>query len=283
MNDEVRSPISDFRIQDMGLIYEASKGEPDHLHRHNYYTILVITDAVGIHVIDHESYRFGTSEIHFISPGQIHQVRLNKQPVGRALTFSSDFLAKNNIPESFISNINLFQDFGKSPPLSISPNLFSKLNALLNEMEACSLAEITYRERALGALLQLFLIYTNQEANFDLKILEKDGSAACILRDFKQLINQNFREEHQVSDYAKRMNISRKHLNNQIKKVTGKGAKEHIVERLILEIKRLLLHSDLSIKEISYQLSFKEPVHMSNFFKKYSGYTPTSFRFDHSI
>ena len=150
-------------------------------------------------------------------------------------------------------------------------------------MEACSLAEITYRERALGALLQLFLIYTNQEANFDLKILEKDGSAACILRDFKQLINQNFREEHQVSDYAKRMNISRKHLNNQIKKVTGKGAKEHIVERLILEIKRLLLHSDLSIKEISYQLSFKEPVHMSNFFKKYSGYTPTSFRFDHSI
>ena len=278
MNVDLRRPKLDFRIQNMAVIYDASQGTPAELHRHDYYTVLLVNKARGEHIIDSISYPFGSSELHFISPGQIHQVKLKDRPEGRAITFSTDFLAVNNISESFISNINLFNEFGESPPLDVSSKLLIRLNAIVDEMESCQLEDLSYRKRALGALLQLFLIYANQESRFDLKVLDQEGSGACILRDFKELINEHFKEEHQVSAYAKMMNISRKHLHQTIHQITGKGPKEHIKSRVLLEAKRLLIYSDISVKEIAYQLGFKEPEHLSHFFKKYLDLSPSAYR-----
>ena len=159
MDADFRQPLLDFRLQDMGVIYNASEGKQDELHRHNYFTILIVDEASGRHSIDNEVYEFGSRQIHFVSPGQIHQVILDTKPKGSAITFSEDFLIENDIPLSFISNINLFQEFGNTPPLHVSNALFHRLRTIVTEMASCSSDSLSFRKRALGALLQLFLIY----------------------------------------------------------------------------------------------------------------------------
>lgn len=273
-----RKHLHDFHLQSMEAIYTTAQGKPDTPHRHDYYTILLIAQVQGQHMIDYQSYELHSQEVFFISPGQVHQLLLDQKPKGWVITFSRDFLVENNIPESFISNINLFRQFGDSPPLPLDTPTFQRLNRLIAEMRVCLPTDFHYRNRALGALLQLFLIYCNNNCLLDMTQLDEESSGVCILRDFKELVDKHFHEWHRVSTYAAEIPISAKHLSYTVKNLTGKTAKEFIQDRLSLEAKRLLIHTHLSIKEVAYHLGFGEPLHFSNFFKKQAGKAPSSFR-----
>lgn len=271
----------DFRLQRMENIYDQAGGGTDIAHRHDYYTVLLVEKAKGVHIIDYNSFPFDAMEVHFVSPGQVHQVGLSERPKGSVLTFTRSFLMKNGIPESFISNINLFQTFGHTPPLKIDPTTFDRLDKIIDEMETCLLADLHYGSRAAGALLQLFLIYCSNSASLNTDQMDEDTAGICILRDFKRLAEEKFREWHKVKDYASELHISTKHLSQTVKNITGKVAKDHIQDRLILEAKRLLLHTTLSIKEIAYEIGFEEPLHFSGFFKRCVGVSPRHFRTRH--
>lgn len=268
----------DFQLQKMELIFEKSNGQPDIAHRHEYYTLLLVEKANGIHTIDYAEFSFDYLEVHFVSPGQVHQVVLSKKPKGSVITFTKDFLIENNIPISFISNINLFQTFDNTPPLKLDKATFVRLNNIIEEMGTCFSANLDYEKRAIGALLQLFLIYCNNSSKLDKAQINEENRGICILRDFKGLVEEKFKEWHKVKEYASEIHISPKHLSQTVKNITGKVAKEHIQDRLVLESKRLLLHTTLTIKEIAYKIGFKEPLHFSGFFKKNVGVSPSKFR-----
>ena len=273
-----RMATTGFRLQTMQSIFEESQGQSDTIHRHNYYTVLLVEKAFGKHIIDYTEYDLGEKEVHFVSPGQPHQVISPKKPIGRVITFSRDFLIQNNIAESFITNINLFQNFGLAPPLKLDTLIYKKLIEVIADMESCLSDTHTYKDIALGALLQLFLIYCNNSSKLDLTQTDEVNPGICILRDFKNLIENKYTKWHKVKEYATEIHITPKYLNQTVKSITGKVAKAHIQDRLLLEAKRLLLHTNLSIKEIAYEIGFEEPLHFSAFFKKKNGNSPSAFR-----
>ena len=273
-----RTGSVDFRLQRMENIYDQAEGGTDIAHRHDYYTVLLVEKAKGFHVMDYNKFSFNTLEVHFVSPGQVHQVNLTERPKGSVMTFTKGFLMKNNIPESFISNINLFQNFGNTPPLKLDPKTFQRLNKIIDEIETCLTADLNYGSRAAGALLQLFLIYCNNSSELNTNQLDEDNAGICILRDFKKVVEEKYKEWHKVKEYASELHISTKHLSQTVKQLTGKVAKEYIQDRLTLEAKRLLLHTNLTIKEVAYKIGFEEPLHFSGFFKKRVGISPSQFR-----
>ena len=138
--------------------------------------------------------------------------------------------------------------------------------------------ELTYRSRALGALLQLFLIHCNNSSSVNPSHLDEENSGVCILRDFKHLVDEKYASWHKVNEYAAEVHLSPKYLSQTVKQFTGKSAKEFIQDRLVLEAKRLLLHTELSVKEVAYRIGFEEPLHFSSFFKKKVNISPTLFR-----
>lgn len=274
----LRKPPLNFNLQRMEQIFEQAEGETDVPHRHDYYTVLLVEKAKGAHLVDYHRYPLADGQVHFVSPGQVHQVHTPEKPSGWVITFSRTFLAESNIPETFISNINLFREFGDSPPLELDEADLKKLTRTLSEMEKVLSLNLQYRNRALGSLLQLFLIYCSNSCSLNTRQLDEENTGVCLLRDFKSLVDRRFSEWHKVSEYAAEIPISAKHLSYTVKSLTGKTAKELIQDRLLLEAKRLLLHTDLSIKEVAYRLGFHEPLHFSGFFKNLSGQSPTTFR-----
>lgn len=262
----------------MEAIFDEAGGRSDTPHRHDYYTVLFITKAKGYHFIDYKSYEFQDLQVHFVAPGQVHQVELKERPKGHVLTFSRDFLTINAIPDSFISNINLFRPFGEAPPLLLDQTTFDRLVRIISEMETCMPLELKYRIRALGASLQLFLIYCNNSSELNTSQLDEENASVCILRDFKNMVDHKYPDWHKVKDYASELHITSKHLSQTVKNITGKTAKELIQERLMLEAKRLLLHTGMSVKEIAYEVGFEEPLHFSGFFKKIEGDSPSNYR-----
>lgn len=269
----------DFALQKMEAIFDEAGGKTDRPHRHDYYTVLLVLEGKGKHWVDYQPYAFGENQVHFVSPGQVHQVELSQRPRGWVITFSPDFLLLNNIPGQFISNINLFRSFGENPPLEIDLETRDQLIGIVGEMEQCIPAGMHYRERALGAFLQLFLIHSSNSNYLNTEQLQAEPqSTVCVLRDFKQMVDSRFDHWHQVKQYAEALHVSPKHLSQTVKAHIGQTAKELIQGRLTLEARRLLQHTDQAVKQIAYRLGFEEPLHFSSFFKKQTGMSPSAYR-----
>ncbi|MDA7803630.1 AraC family transcriptional regulator [Crocinitomix sp.] len=267
-----------FGISRMEDVHDKLKGQTDDPHRHNYYTILLIKKASGQHLIDFNSYPLEGKSIFFLSPGQVHQVVEHEKSIGYSIVFSDQFLAKNNIPISFIEDLNLFNDFGETPPIQLSEEELTVLSQNAEEMIAMNSSEITLKYEAIGSLVKLLLIRCNNLCSIKKPDLSQVETSNSVLRKFKSLINEHHAEWHGTTEYANELHISPDHLNRVVKSLTGKTAKEHIQSRIITAAKRLIYFTDLSNKEIGYELGFNEPANFSAFFKKCTGSSPSNFK-----
>lgn len=97
-------------------------------------------------------------------------------------------------------------------------------------------------------------------------------------RQFSLLVEQNFRDKHQVADYAALLFKSPKTLSNVFHKLGGNSPLQFIHERIVLEGRRLLLYTDKPVAEIADELGFLESGHFSRMFKRVTGDTPTALR-----
>jgi AraC-like DNA-binding protein len=209
----------------------------------------------------------------------VHQVITYGYPEGFVIMFTNDFLHQNHISEDFIANLGLFSCTSTTPPLKISEEAVNSLNEIVENIKAAFYESGQFRSEKLGAYLKLFLIECNKYApQPETENTQTIQSGRIILKDFRTLVEKNFSNWHKVSDYAEKLNISSDYLNNVIKTTIGKTAKEFIQERIILEAKRLGLHTQLSTKEIAFQLGFEDPSHFSKFFKNIEQQAFTDFR-----
>jgi len=98
-----------------------------------------------------------------------------------------------------------------------------------------------------------------------------------LLDRFMERLNQDYASKKLVSDYADDLCISANYLNTIIKKVTGFPASHHIQQCIIREAKCRALKSGAMMKEIAYDLGFRDLAHFSKFFKNYSGSSFSTF------
>lgn len=80
------------------------------------------------------------------------------------------------------------------------------------------------------------------------------------------------------TEYADRLSIHVNHLNRALKEYTGKTTSQLISQRIVLEAKSLLLHTDWDISQIAFCLGFQYPSNFQAFFKKQTNISPKEFR-----
>lgn len=105
-----------------------------------------------------------------------------------------------------------------------------------------------------------------------------DDKQFNIFRQFNLLVERNFRNEHQVKFYANALTKSPKTLSNLFSIYNQKSPSDIIYSRIIVEAKRLLLYTDKSVKEISFELGFKDMAHFCRFFKSQTKKNPSEFK-----
>jgi AraC-like DNA-binding protein len=268
-----------FAFRTMEENHERTGGKPDIPHRHEFYTILLVKNACGKHFVDYVEYPLKPGILFLLSPGQVHQIVSNIPPSGDIIMFNDEFLHLNYISAEFISNLGLFSCSTSVPPLEATNEALDKLLSYSAEIKNAFQTEDRYKFEIIASYLRLLLIECERFAVHS----KEDNpqaieSGRSIVRAFKQLLEKNFSQWHRVNTYARQLNITPDYLNNVIKSSIGKSAKELIVQRIILEAKRLGLHTDLSLKEIAFTLGFDDPSHFSKLFKNETSQSFTDFR-----
>jgi AraC family transcriptional activator of pobA len=273
IHDLVESDDTSCKIIRLNVPSDYSTNEA---HRHSYYELLFFTSGAGKHMIDFDIHEIKPQSLHFVAAGQVHAMSRSNDTKGYVIAFSKEFLFLN---ATDISVLNEFPAFNKTahPILSLNDELFAETEDLVKSMEREYNSANPYKDKMLGAFICILLLkcrgamhITGSEKN--------DAASEKVLQRFNDLLEDKFIELHKVNEYADLMNVSPNHLSETIKKITGKTAGDMIQNRLILEAKRLLLHSAITAKEIAYHLNFNDPSYFSRFFKTNTGLAPEEFR-----
>ena len=129
--------------------------------------------------------------------------------------------------------------------------------------------------RNLVHISQLYLaeqLYGGMVSTHDIKHKEN------IFKIFIHLAARNFRTERQVKFYADHLNITTTYLSRVVKELSGNTVYGYLSNFLYNEICMLLKTTDMTMIEISEELSFNDQSAFTNFFKSKSGMTPLTYR-----
>jgi AraC-like DNA-binding protein len=249
-------------------------------HRHNYYEIFIFESGGGHHEIDFEVFEIADRSIHFVSPGQVHLVKRELDSTGWVIFFSRDFYYLNLQDKNILFDLPFLNNNSARPLLNLDASAFLPLLSLAQSIAREYDSTNDFREELIRSYLNIFLIECRRQFD-DSGQPANEGANATPFRTFRVHLEENFTSLHQVQDYAGLMAITEKFLNDLCKRSSGKTASELIHERIILEARRLITHSELNNKEIAHFLNFDDPSHFSKFFKRKTGDSPSDFRKKH--
>ena len=123
-------------------------------------------------------------------------------------------------------------------------------------------------------LLQITEIFHSQNVHPAGRVRRSDA----LFRLFRKLLAENYRKEHELQFYADSLHISQTYLSRVIRQISGKTVNNYIAEALYTDARRLLVFTDLTVKEIAEQLGFSDQSSFGKFFKKKSETSPANFR-----
>lgn len=248
-------------------------------HRIRFYAILLITEGTGVHRIDFHPYPYETGSIIFVSKDQIHAFDDCFRSEGILILFTEQFLIKNVIHSDILFLHRLFNYHLNTPLIQPGEQTGDNFAAIFNDIHTeYHATEEHAKEAVLRAYLKILLLKAERLRKRSFIFKEGKPSWIDLFTRFKVLVTEHHSETRNAKDYAARLGISYKHLNQICKNVTGNTPKQFIDTYLILEIKRQLSISNLSVKELTYDFGFDEPTNFLKFFKKHTHQTPTQFR-----
>ena len=178
-----------------------------------------------------------------------------------------------------LSDFPFFNNNTSEPILNLQESEFGQLLTLIHLIRDEHAKKGLFTRELLRNYLHVFLLKCKAfyYHYFSEKVKWLDPRFEMV-KQFKSLVEDNFQKCHLVKDYAALLDITPARLNKQVKALTNANASDFIYDRIVLEIKRLLMHTDLTNKEIAYQLHFEDPSYFNRFFRKYAGMTPSDFR-----
>ena len=171
-----------------------------------------------------------------------------------------------------------FNNIYKHAYLDLDRQTGAHLSTLLTSIEHEYLHPRAYSQNIIRSYINIVLFELTGIYERSIPLNAKHNTVDVKIRDFEILVERNFRKFHLVADYASILHITPNYLNAICTRGKGKPAGEVIRDRIILEAKRLLTHSDKTITQIAYDLGFEDNSYFGRFFRKYCNETPAGFR-----
>lgn len=252
----------------------------DHIQRHNYYSLIWITQGSGKVKADFNEYDFTSNHLFAFSPYQPFMF-IPDNLHGIAIHFHPDFFCIHKHHEEIACNGVLFNNIYEPPFIDIDENSAEIFRAVLSQIKTEIQNPALAQHELLVSYLKIILINCSRlktEQQPKVKKAVAGLKEPFILQNLRQSIEKNFRNRYSASDYANQLNISVKALAKVTKAYFNKTITEVISERIIIEAKRELYLSNKTIKEIAYELGYADEYYFSRFFKVNTDVSPQMYR-----
>lgn len=272
----------DFVILDveqiLQLINEEVNSHVEQNHQHDFYIISWVESGQLLQKLDGKTFTLSKGDIFITCPGQVHEHDFGQsvhQVKGGAFLFTLEFLQQLQ-HHTAISELTFLDNIFFDPRLSLPDeelkNVLSIVTILFREMK-----KVPPNMAIVKSLFSAVLLCIQQ--TIDNSIIQANSARHIeVYKKFKNLLELHFKENKFPAFYSDRLHISDRHLNRLLKETTTKTAADIILGRSILEARRLLCFTEMSISEIAWNLGYHDPSYFTKLFKNATGQTPQAYR-----
>lgn len=263
-----------FRVEYFDMSSELDTDPALEAHRDDHYIFYVQTEGHTEVMLDFETLRLEGLVAGYIKPGQIHHY-IGRLSSGFFLAADPSVLdgPTRTILENEPASHQILPIHADSPILQSFRLLLEESRKPLQHPLQLN-AQLSLVKAGTALLASAITLKHARNA-------KPQSRADGILVEFRELVKQHFLMAKSAGQYALMMNISTAYLNEVVKQQTGFTASYWIQQEILLEAKRLLVHTDLSAKEIAYRTGYDDPTYFSRLFKKVNGCSPLHFRARH--
>lgn len=245
-------------------------------HRHNFYLSVLFTKGTGTHEIDFNKYPIIPGSTFFILPGHVHTWQLSSDIDGYIVFHTKEFFDLNFTKDK-VSEFPFYRSFHNIPLLTLPPEELVKIAPIYKEIVDEYKTDKPMKFQKLRSLIywlyiELSRLYVPKEVRH-----LKNSVYQTKFLELEELLNNNFRTIKFPKDYAELMHTSEQQLNRICKVCTGQTITQLIINRILLEAKRLLTYTENTVAEIAFELGYLDVSYFVRFFKKNTGFTPLEF------
>lgn len=248
---------------------------PDVSHRHDFIQLVWLRRGAGECVCDLSTRRFGDRTLFIAPAGSPHAWRHERDPEGFALGLAQRFLSADAKLPGLLGRLAFLHAEAFILPIA-DEGAAEELEEIFRRLQAES--EGTEEDKA--DVLRAWVVILLSKVR---RLVGAAEAGGLLAQRFHLALDQHLPRLQRVADYARLLRVSRTHLNEELRRTTGRTASEFIHERLALEAKRLLAHTDSPAAKIAYRLNFKDPSYFGRFFRATAGVSPLEFRRKHAL
>ena len=245
-------------------------------HRHDYHELVWIREGAGRQCIDGEPFAVQPSSVTIIGRGQVHVFAEAAAVRGVAIRFGEELLAGDEGRDAAAWLLAAPSGRPIGVPRGEVPHLEAVIAALAAEATRPVDPTSVQLQRHLLATVLLWL-----ERWYDASRTERrpaDDDDVELHRRFTRLLEAEYASHHDAGWYADRLRVPPATLSRALARATGRGTKEHVSDRVMLEAQRLLRFADLTVGEVAARVGFVDPLYFSRAFKRHAGESPLAYR-----
>lgn len=245
-------------------------------HRHEFYALIYCNAGSGVHTIDFHDYILKPKRVFIMNIGQVHSWKAVRALKGYVVLFTEDFY--NLI---FTNNRNIRSDnalFLPKPFIDLNDNDSSQWESVLKMIEQEFISNKEQSAEIICLMLKTLVLKYNRAAGAKEVETGLADRKASLIQEYKKMINRHYKEWKLPKQYAESLFITPNYLNALSNSIIGKPASQLIRERVVLEAKRMLSHTDISITQLAFELGFEDKSHFGKYFKSTVNMTPEGFR-----
>ena len=242
-------------------------------HQDDYYVLGLLTQGMACGIIDFKELQLTAGDVFLIQPGQVHRFVSSESAEGWLLIADSKFVGAEEkcVFDNFSLSTSSFKidEMRKEELREIAVLLEHRVK---ESKEQQSNAVVAHLMKAFIAVIAEAVQEHNSLQTF------LTSRHVEIVLSFRKLLMEHLSKNRQPSYYASLLNISTVYLNEVVKKVTGMSTALYIKGEVVLQAKRLLCNTTLSVKQIADRLGFDDEAYFSRLFSKATGVSPVAFR-----
>ena len=242
-------------------------------HRDDHYIFFLVESGTAGLMIDFQRIEFDPRSLYFVLPGQVHYRISNEMAYGWFLAVDTGLLTTEQ-RQVFEQRLNLqeLMHLDEDSHQRYQNVLMPLLKHYQSDSSAPFYLQILY------ALLQAFIGMVASEYKSAEKKEGQHSRKMELSQLFKQQLSKAYKTMKSPSAYAEFLHVTPAYLNEALKQITGMPVSYWIINEVMLEAKRMLYYTQLSVKEVAQELGYNDPNYFFRLFRQHNGITPMAFR-----
>ena len=248
-------------------------------HRHDFYHLFWVESGNGIFVSDGRSYLLTRGSLIFVPPGQVHAWKPKDTLNGYVLCFEpASLFGGNDRPYRLLHDLGQFSATTKDrATFQIAGSTYQILRAAFKDLSNESSGSAEFRSDMLRSQVTALLIRLHRLC-LSTTSAEVQGYSTQLNSRFLLLLQKEEGKLQRTSFYTSALSVSTRVLVDAVLAETGKSPSTWIRDRTLLEARRLLTYTDLTISEIAYRLNFRNVSYFVRFYRRLAGVAPGASR-----